>query len=95
MKTLFLTLDLLAAFADVTFLTDVHCKKCVEKMEENLAFEKGVKDLKVNLKDKTVYVRYDSTKTNVEQLRKAINKLGYKAEVMPASEEKNKENNTK
>ncbi|MBP5397937.1 MAG: heavy-metal-associated domain-containing protein [Bacteroidales bacterium] len=81
MKTLLLTLALLAAFTDVTFLTNVHCQKCVEKLEENLAFEKGVKDLKVNLKDKTVYVRYDSTKTNVEKLRKVINKLGYSAEI--------------
>ena len=77
MKTLFLTLALLAAFADVTFLTDVHCKKCVEKMEENLAFEKGVKDLKVNVKEKTVYIQYDSTKTDIPTLTKAVEKLGY------------------
>lgn len=81
MKTLLLTLALLAAFADVTFLTDVDCKKCVEKLEENLSFEKGVKDLKVNLREKTVYIRYDSTKTSSEHLRKAINKLGYSAEI--------------
>lgn len=78
---LFLTLALLAAFSDVTFLTSIHCKKCENKIEENLSFEKGVKDLKINLEEKTVHVRYDSTKTDVETLRKAIQKLGYTAEV--------------
>lgn len=78
---LLLTLALLAALSDVTFVTSIHCKKCENKIEDNLSFEKGVKDLKVNLEDKTVHIRYDSTKTDVETLRKAINKLGYTAEV--------------
>lgn len=76
-----LTLALLTAFSDVTFVTSIHCKKCVNKIEENLSFEKGVKDLKVNLNDKTVYIKYDGKKTDVEKLAKAINKLGYTAVV--------------
>ncbi len=43
-----------------------------------MAFEKGVKDLKVNVPEKTVYIQYDSTKTDVATLTKAIEKLGYK-----------------
>ena len=34
----------------VVFSTDLHCQKCVNKINDNLAFEKGVKDLKVDLK---------------------------------------------
>ena len=74
---LLITLALLAAFSNVTFLTDIHCQKCAQKIEDNVAFEKGVKDLKVNVKEKTVYIQYDSTKTDVSTLTKAIEKLGY------------------
>ena len=75
---LLITLALLAAFSNVTFLTDIHCQKCAQKIEDNVAFEKGVKDLKVNVKEKTVYIQYDSTKTDIPTLTKAIEKLGYK-----------------
>ena len=75
---LLITLALLAAFSNVTFVTDIHCQKCAQKIEENVAFEKGVKDLKVNVKEKTVFIQYDSTKTDVGTLTKAIEKLGYK-----------------
>ena len=74
---LLITLALLAAFSNVTFLTDIHCQKCAQKIEDNVAFEKGVKDLKVNVKEKTVYIQYDSTKTDIPTLTKAIEKLGY------------------
>ena len=47
------------------------------KVRENLPFEKGVKDLKVTLADKTVWVKYSPKKTTKEQLAAAINKLGY------------------
>ena len=61
----------------MTFVTNLSCHKCAQKIEENVAFEKGVKDLKVNVKEKTVYIQYDSTKTDVGTLTKAIEKLGY------------------
>jgi len=74
---LLITLALLAAFSNVTFVTNLSCQKCAQKIEDNVAFEKGVKDLKVNVKEKTVYIQYDSTKTDVSTLTKAIEKLGY------------------
>ena len=36
---------------EVTFLVHLHCANCVKKVQENIAFEKGVKDLKVTLED--------------------------------------------
>ncbi len=65
----------------VVFSTNLHCQKCVNKVNENLAFEKGVKDLKVDLKEQTITVKYDASKTSVEKLAAAINKLGYRAAV--------------
>ena len=64
----------------VSFDVNMHCNDCVQKIEKNIAFEKGVKDMKVNLADKKVCLSYDSTKTDVTKLQKAIVKLGYTAE---------------
>ena len=61
----------------VTFATSLHCESCKAKIEKNLAWEKGVKDLAINVETKEVTVTYDPQKTNPEALRKAIEKLGY------------------
>lgn len=66
-----------AEVKEVTFLVHLHCENCVKKVQENIAFEKGVKDLKVSLEDQTVAVKYDPAKTSEEVLKAAIEKLGY------------------
>ncbi len=63
---------------EVTFSVHLHCANCVKKVQENISFEKGVKDLHVCLEDQIVYLKYDSAKTSEETLRAAIEKLGYK-----------------
>lgn len=65
----------------VTFNVTMHCEKCVKKINENVAFEKGVKDLSVSLDKKTVTVTYDPARTDVARLKAAIEKLGYKVTV--------------
>ena len=65
---------------EVTFVTNIDCKNCVKKVEAKLPYEKGVKDLKVNLEEKTIYFKFDNKKTTKENLQKAIEKLGYTAE---------------
>jgi len=64
----------------VVFDTKMSCNNCVKKIKENIAFEKGVKDLEVSLEKQTITVTYDPSKTNPEKLAAAIKKLGYKAE---------------
>ncbi|MBP5483261.1 MAG: heavy-metal-associated domain-containing protein [Bacteroidales bacterium] len=64
----------------VTFKTSIHCKNSVKKINDNIPFEKGVKDLKVSLDEKLVTITYDPSKTNEEQLAKALEKLGYTAQ---------------
>ena len=66
---------------EVTFVTSMHCNKCAEKVHENIAFEKGVLGLDVKVDDKTVRIVYNPSKTSPETLAKAINKLGYTAEI--------------
>jgi len=55
---------------------DGHC--CVTEITEGLAFEKGVKDVKCSFENKTVKITYRTDKTNKENLKKAIEKLGKK-----------------
>ncbi|MCK9625129.1 MAG: heavy-metal-associated domain-containing protein [Bacteroidales bacterium] len=68
-----------AKIEEVTFASDIDCPNCVKKVEANLPYEKGVKDLKVDLKEHTIYIKYDNTKTNKVTLADAIKKLGYSA----------------
>ena len=65
-----------AEIKDVTFKVHIHCAGCLKKIQENLAYEKGVKDLHICMDDQVIQMKYDSSKTNEETLKKAIVKLG-------------------
>ena len=77
-----------ANIQEVTFVTSIDCKNCVKKVEANLPYEKGIKDMKVNLEDKTIWIKYDADKTDKEKLAAAIVKLGYEAEELTPEEAK-------
>lgn len=66
----------------VVYCTDLDCENCAKKIRENISFEKGVRDLSVDVPAKTVEISFDSNKTDTVQLRKAINKIGYEAKVI-------------
>lgn len=70
------------ALREALYQTNLHCKNCAAKIQDNVSFEKGVKDLKIDIDAKTVRIKYDSNKTDAEKLAKAIRKLGYTAEVV-------------
>ena len=73
---------ILLALVQVVFATSIHCANCGRKVQENLSFEKGVKDLKVDVPGKTVTVTFNPAKTDTLKLKTALNKLGYSAEVV-------------
>ncbi|NCB97547.1 MAG: copper chaperone [Bacteroidia bacterium] len=64
---------------EITFSVDIDCPSCKKKLEDKLPFEAGVKDLKINLEERTIWMKYDSSKTDKVKLAKAIEKLGYAA----------------
>ena len=78
------------AIAQVVFLTSLHCDKCAIKIQDNVAFEKGVKDLLCDVDSKKVTVTFDTAKTDTLKLAKAIEKLGYSAKVVEYKEIKKK-----
>lgn len=65
--------------SEVTFLVSMTCENCQKRIENNIAFEKGVTALNVNLPDKLVTIEYRKDKTSPEKLKEAIQKLGYTA----------------
>jgi mercuric ion binding protein len=70
--------------AEVIFSVPVDCPSCQKKLESKLPYEKGVKDLKIDLEKQTIWFLYSSDKTNKESLIKALDKLGYTAkEIVP------------
>ena len=58
------------------FYVSIHCQGCVDKIEKNIPFEAGVKDLVVDAKEQSVKIVYDSRKTDVEKLKNAFEKIG-------------------
>ena len=79
----------------VSIQTNGTCQSCKEKIEQGLAFEKGVKDVNYDLATAIVKVTYNAGKTNVEKLRLAINKLGFTADGQKPETEKKAECNHK
>lgn len=72
----------------VVFDVDLHCEGCVSKVEKNIAYEKGVKDLRCDLKKKQVLVVFDPAKTNEEALMEGFAKIKKPATVNAEATEK-------
>lgn len=66
----------------VTFEVTMTCENCKKTIEKNIAFEKGMKDMKVDLDNKLVTLTFDSRKNNEQKIIEAFSKLGYDAVVM-------------
>lgn len=64
----------------VTFYVEgMKCANCQKKVEKNIAFEKGVTDMKCDLKTRTVEVTYKTDKTSKTKLASAFEKIGMDA----------------
>jgi len=64
----------------VKIQTSAVCEMCKETMEKQLAFTKGVTAAELDLKTFIVTVSFRTKKTSVEDLKKAINAVGYDAD---------------
>ena len=74
-------------FEEVKILTSAVCDMCKRTMEKNLVFEKGIREVSLDVPSKILTVEYRVGKTDVEKIKKAINKLGYDADDKMASQE--------
>ena len=70
----------------VEIQTSAVCGMCKERLEHDLAFEKGVKSVELNDETKVLVIKYKAGKNTKENLKKAITKVGYDADEMQAEE---------
>lgn len=64
--------------------TSAVCGMCKERIENEMSFEKGVKDVSLNVKTKMLTITYKTSKTNPEKLKTAVTKIGYDADELTA-----------
>jgi copper chaperone CopZ len=72
---------------EIEIQTSAQCEECKERIEKNIAYEKGVKYVDLDLETKILTVKYRADKTDDTKLRKAVAKIGYDADDVPADPE--------
>ena len=70
----------------VVFTTDIDCAHCSQKVFNSIPYEKGIKDVQVDVPTKTVTVKFDAAKNSIESLTKAFESI--KVKVVKAEEQK-------
>ena len=64
--------------ATVVFTTDLDCHHCAQKVMNTIPYEKGIKDVQVDVPTKAVTVKFDEAKNSVESLTKAFESIKVK-----------------
>ena len=64
--------------ATVVFTTDLDCHHCAQKVLNTIPYEKGIKDVQVDVPTKTVTVKFDESKNSVEALTEAFKSIKVK-----------------
>jgi periplasmic mercuric ion binding protein len=64
--------------------TSAVCGQCKDRIEQGLAYDKGIKDVSLDVETKIATVKYVPSKINPDEIRKTISKLGYDADSIPA-----------
>ena len=65
---------------EIKIKTSAQCEQCKTRIETAMAYEKGVVKSELNLDTKELKVVYKPSKTTPENIRKALNYLGYDAD---------------
>lgn len=67
--------------------TSAVCDMCKETIEGELIYEKGIKNVELDLETMKVHVEYLPAKTDTITIKKFIAELGYDAGDVPATKE--------
>ncbi len=70
-----------------TIQVSSQCSMCKDRIEEGLAFERGIKSSTVDYAKGELIVRYKTKRTNLDEIRKAVSEMGYDADEVPANKE--------
>lgn len=58
----------------------ITCQKCKDKIEGTLRNEKGVEEVNVHLKKKSMYIDYDEKQIKASRIKNILHELGYEVE---------------
>lgn len=70
----------------VRIQTSAKCDMCKERLEHDIAFEKGVKYVLLDNDTKILTVAFKHGKTDKEKIKIAVTRVGYDADEMPANQ---------
>ena len=70
----------------IVIKTSAQCESCKKRIENKMAFEKGIKKVTLDVDTKNLTLVYDKKKTSPEKLKTAVTKIGYDADEMKANE---------
>lgn len=70
----------------VTIKTSAVCQDCKDRIEHDMAFEKGVKSVTLDLETKELTITFKKGKNTKENLKKAVTKIGYDADDLIAEQ---------
>jgi periplasmic mercuric ion binding protein len=69
---------------EIKIKTSAVCGMCKDRIEQGLAYEKGIKDVSLDVETKIATVKYNPAKITPDGIRKLISKLGYDADTVMA-----------
>lgn len=64
----------------VVLMTSAQCDMCKAKIEGRLGEAKGIRTAALDIRSKKLTVKYNPEKTTVDEIKRAINALGYDAD---------------
>lgn len=67
------------------------CSGCEYRLAKSIAYEKGVKDVNIDLDKKVILITYHPQKTSPEVLKRYIISIGYDADELKADVQKREE----
>lgn len=70
----------------ITTTPQMHCANCETKIKNALRFDKGVKQIKTNVEEQTVTVKFDADKVSQEKLFEDLKKIGYDSRLLKPGE---------
>lgn len=62
-------------YETITLLTNIDCPKCEAKIMKVLPYQKGIKEVKVDIKKHTVMVKFDPAKSSERAITESLRKL--------------------
>lgn len=70
------------------FHVEIHCDACVKKIQNNIPYEKGLKDMRIDQKAETVTLTWDPQKTDTTTIKAAFEKIKKPVRMIEIKEQK-------